>query len=247
MSLGGRCAFRGWSSRVKSVLLRLAGPLQSWGTQGRFEIRDTDREPSKSGVIGLVGAALGMARDDRDKLARLRSLRLAVRVDREGTALRDYHTVGGGDFRGEKHGVWSIQEGRKQTETALTQRYYLADASFLAVLGGENHATVVEIAHALQHPVWSPFLGRRACSPSEPIFAGLVDTSPEDAIRRAPMMVRDRADAPERVRIVVESTSVDGSPRQDEPETFDLYDRRHGLRHVRFDFIARDSLPEATL
>ncbi len=44
------------------LLLRLAGPLQSWGTQSRFRVRDTGREPSKSGVIGLLCTALGRPR-----------------------------------------------------------------------------------------------------------------------------------------------------------------------------------------
>ena len=62
---------------MKSVLLRLEGPLQSWGAQGRFGIGDTDREPSKSGVLGLVGAALGTVRNDGDLLASLRTLATA--------------------------------------------------------------------------------------------------------------------------------------------------------------------------
>jgi hypothetical protein len=60
------------------------------------------------------------------------------------------------------------------------------------------------------------------------------------------MLPRDRTDAPERLRIVVESDADNGRPRQDQPERFTLYARRHGLRYVRFDFIDRDSLPEAT-
>ena len=231
---------------MKSVMVRLTGPLQSWGTQGRFSIRDTDSEPSKSGVVGLVGAALGMPRDDQASLARLRTLAFVVRVDREGWPLRDYHTVGGGTFRGEDHGLWSIEAGRKEIKTALTQRYYLSDASFLAALGGDDEALVAEIARALQRPVWPLFLGRRACPPSEPVFAGLVDGPPDLAIRAAPMLPRDRTHAPERLRIVVESDADNGRPRQDEPESFTLYARRHGLRYVRFDFIDRDSLPEAT-
>ena len=231
---------------MKSVLLRLAGPLQSWGTQGRFGIRDTDSEPSKSGVVGLVGAALGMSRDDEATLARLRTLAFAVRVDREGSPLRDFHTVGGGVFRGEDHGLWSIEAGKKEVKTALTQRYYLSDASFLTALGGDDEAFVADIARALQHPVWPLFLGRRACPPSEPVFAGLANASPDAAIRLVPMAPRDRAEAPERLRIVVESDAENGRPRQDEPESFTLYARRHGLRHIRFDFIDRDSLPEAT-
>ena len=41
------------------LLVRLAGPMQSWGSQSRFSHRDTEREPTKSGVVGLLSAALG--------------------------------------------------------------------------------------------------------------------------------------------------------------------------------------------
>ena len=45
------------------LLLRLAGPMQSWGVESRFTVRDTGLEPSKSGVVGLLCAALGRRRD----------------------------------------------------------------------------------------------------------------------------------------------------------------------------------------
>ncbi|MGH9945529.1 MAG: type I-E CRISPR-associated protein Cas5/CasD, partial [Pyrinomonadaceae bacterium] len=89
----------------RTLLLRLAGPMQSWGAQSRFREREAGREPSKSGVVGLLCAALGKPRDEGngddgngDKfpaLARLAALRMGVRVDREGALLRDYHTAGG--------------------------------------------------------------------------------------------------------------------------------------------------------
>jgi CRISPR system Cascade subunit CasD len=229
---------------VRSVLLRLCGPLQSWGTQGRFSIRDTDAEPSKSGVLGLVGAALGMPRDDDTTLAKLRGLRLAVRVDREGALVRDFHTVGGGRFLGEPHGLWSAEDERTETKTALTQRYYLADASFLVALGGQDVTLVDRVAAALQAPVWPLFLGRRACPPSEPVFAGVFEGAPEEAIVSHPLALRDRSEAPERIRLVLETNEDGGRPRQDEPETFRLYGRSHRLRYVRYEFIDRDRLPE---
>jgi CRISPR system Cascade subunit CasD len=230
---------------MKSVLLRLAGPLQSWGTQGRFGIRDTDREPSKSGLLGLVGAALGMSRDDAELLGRLRSLAIAVRVDREGTPVRDYHTVGGGAFRGKQHGLWSIEERRLVPGlTALTERYYLADASFLVGLGGADDQLLDAIARALRDPLWPLYLGRRGCPPAESVYVGMSDDPPAVAVRAAPMIPRDRAAAPERLRMVVEADPDSGSPRQDDPESFALYDRRHAVRYVRVDFISRDSLPE---
>ena len=230
---------------MKSVLLRLEGPLQSWGTQGRFGIRDTDREPSKSGVLGLVGAALGMPRDDGERLAHLRTLRLAVRVDREGELVRDYHTVGGGDFRGIPHGLWSIESEKKTETTALTERFYLADASFLAALGSDDHALVDSIAAALADPVWPLYLGRRSCPPARPVLAGVVSGGPEVAVREAPLGAEDRARAPERLRLVLEADAATGSPRDDDPESFALYARRFAPRFIRVEHLDRDTLPEA--
>lgn len=78
------------------LLVRLAGPLQSWGTASHFAHRDTRNRPTKSGVIGLCAAALGRPRDE--PLGDLATVLFGVRADRPGTLLRDYHTVGGGKF-----------------------------------------------------------------------------------------------------------------------------------------------------
>ncbi|MFE3738894.1 type I-E CRISPR-associated protein Cas5/CasD [Streptomyces sp. NPDC059134] len=78
------------------LLVRLAGPLQSWGLAGRFARRDTHSRPTKSGVIGLCAAALGLAREE--PLGELAQVLFGVRADRPGTPLRDYHTVGGGRY-----------------------------------------------------------------------------------------------------------------------------------------------------
>src|SRR5262245_45694114 len=88
-----------------TLLLRLAGPMQSWGTDSRFSVRDTGLEPSKSGVIGLLCAALGKPRveqpgDGQPTLAKLSALRMGVRVDREGVMRRDFHTAGGSRRQG---------------------------------------------------------------------------------------------------------------------------------------------------
>ena len=54
---------------MATLLLRLAAPLQSWGSDSKFETRKTDREPTKSGVVGLLAAALGLRRDDTEGTA----------------------------------------------------------------------------------------------------------------------------------------------------------------------------------
>ncbi|MEZ0076306.1 type I-E CRISPR-associated protein Cas5/CasD [Planotetraspora sp. GP83] len=91
---------------TSTLLIRLAGPLQAWGTASRFLHRDTDPErPTKSGVIGMLAAADGHHRDEHDTdysdalpLTTLARLRFAVRADRPGVLIRDYHSVGGGRF-----------------------------------------------------------------------------------------------------------------------------------------------------
>lgn len=143
------------------LILRLAGPLQSWGDTSRFVRRDTCREPTKSGVVGLMAAALGRSREE--SVSDLAELDFAVRVDQPGTLLRDFQT----------------ERTRSGTSMPLSQRYYLADAIFLAALEGDE--TLLErIEHALCHPVWPLYLGRRSCPADLPLVVRL-DKEAQDA------------------------------------------------------------------
>ncbi|MEU1325944.1 CRISPR system Cascade subunit CasD [Streptomyces sp. ScaeMP-e48] len=86
------------------LLIRLAGPLQSWGVASRFWQRDTHSRPTKSGVIGMCAAALGLPREpspdepEKDPLAGLAPLLFGVRADHPGKPVRDFHTVGAGRY-----------------------------------------------------------------------------------------------------------------------------------------------------
>lgn len=133
---------------MATLLLRLAAPLQSWGSDSKFETRKTDREPTKSGVVGLLAAALGLRRDDTEGLARLNGLRFAVRADQEGSLLVDFHTA------------------KSRDTSYVTYRHYLQDAVFLAGLESEDEALLRELEAALRHPVYPLYLGRRSCPPS---------------------------------------------------------------------------------
>lgn len=220
---------------MKSVLLRLEGPLQSWGTQSRFPHRDTEREPSKSGVLGLVGAALGMPRDDDARLAALAAAKMGVRVDREGETLIDYHTAGAGRFAGKEHRVYGTNN------PVITRRAYLTDASFLVALGYDDEALAAEIDRALDNPRWPLVLGRRACPPSLPVRAGLVEGKPEAALRSAPWPGSTRPPGP--VRLVLEcEPGDDAEPRQDQPLSFRLHARHFARRFVRKAWIEPDEL-----
>jgi CRISPR system Cascade subunit CasD len=231
---------------MRSVLLRLEGPMQSWGTQSRFKERGTDTEPSKSGVVGLVAAARGIRRDEDERVRELGGLAMAVRVDREGTVRRDYHTAGGGTWPGrDSYGV--ADNSGKLQGTVLSNRYYLADASFLVALGGENGEVVDEIAAALAAPVFPLFLGRRSFAPAVPVLASPVpvELDPETAVRRHPWRPPSHGPSPTRLRLVLEATPETGTPRTDVPLSFRSIDRRFARRFVRTEWVETCNLPVA--
>jgi CRISPR system Cascade subunit CasD len=159
---------------ANTLFLRLEGPLQSWGERGRWSVRDSAPEPTKSGVIGLIACALGV--NDNAAIKSLsESVQMGVRIDAPGTRLTDYHTIGGGAANPmllTAQGKPKKSSGSPHTE--ISHRDYLCSASFLVALQGE--ASVIEqIAAAVQTPVWVIFLGRKSCPPTCPVFDGIGD------------------------------------------------------------------------
>ena len=144
-----------------TILLRLAGPLQSWGADSRFVERTTRHEPTKSGVIGLVASALGRRRTEPvDDLA---ALPFGVRIDQPGSFVRDFQTAHKRVWN-QDHESWGQGESMP-----LSNRMYLSDAIFVAGLEADDEMVGV-IADALVHPVFPLFLGRRSCPPSGKIL-----------------------------------------------------------------------------
>lgn len=161
---------------MATLLLRLAAPLQAWGADSKFETRKTAREPTKSGVIGLLAAALGLRRDETEPLTRLAQLRFGVRVEREGQLLVDFHTA-------------NREEDRKKGKAPyVTYRHYLEDAVFLVGLESEDTALLQELAEALTHPVFPLYLGRRACPPTLPLCLGLREQGLVEALQAEPAL-----------------------------------------------------------
>jgi CRISPR system Cascade subunit CasD len=156
---------------ANTLFLRLEGPMQSWGERARWSVRDTAPEPTKSGIVGLLGCALGIA-DDAGLREISDALRMGVRCDRPGTRLVDYHTVGGGYAEPAlltAEGKPKISSGAPHTEQ--TWRSYLCDASFLVAVQGPPEM-IARLADAVQAPHWPIYLGRKACVPTRPPFDG---------------------------------------------------------------------------
>jgi len=205
------------------LIFRLEGPQQSWGTRSRFEKRDTHLEPSKSGVLGLLCAALGRPRGQN--LEDLAGLKMGVRVDREGRLLRDYHTA---------QQVRRAEKGIQNT--VLSERFYLADASFLVGLEGEV-PLLMQIKTALVNPVWALSLGRKSFVPSVPIWGkGPFEGSLQEVLISQPLVQRRGEKPPETLRAVMECPDGKGEPRADQPVSFALGNREFVVRHVKTEF-----------
>jgi CRISPR system Cascade subunit CasD len=155
----------------------LDGPLQSWGFASRFDRRTTGLHPTKSGVIGLICAAIGLAKGSPEEaallpdLAALKMMTIAIPRGRPGgrprkiRRLEDYHTVQG----------TRRASGKPNPDAVITRREYLLDARFGVILKGPQ-SVLERAAAALDDPVWGVWLGRKSCIPAEPIGRGLFDT-----------------------------------------------------------------------
>jgi CRISPR system Cascade subunit CasD len=170
-----------------TLFLRLEGPLQSWGERGRWSIRDTSSEPTKSGVVGLLACALGM-NSDEDLRNLSQNIRIGIRCDRPGSILRDYHTVVGGVMSAE--GKVKINASTKEPETVVSERYYLSDASFLVAVQAKPQL-VSRLREALKDPTWPFFLGRKSCPPATQVYEGEGDfPSLAEALQAMPVRLR---------------------------------------------------------
>ncbi|NCB26021.1 MAG: type I-E CRISPR-associated protein Cas5/CasD [Bacteroidia bacterium] len=178
--------------------------MQSWGTRSRWDVRETGAEPTKSGVIGLLGCALGLRRDSDDLLFLDSKLLFGVRVEREGVVSTDYHTVTGyhrtaaGEFKHSGGTAKSFEKALEHGEcTVVSPREYLHDAAFLVALSSDEQGLLQRIVGidasgpwkgSLVNPCWPLYLGRKSCVPSRPVFERLTDEyqDVEDALKKEP-------------------------------------------------------------
>ncbi|MCL3778431.1 MULTISPECIES: type I-E CRISPR-associated protein Cas5/CasD [unclassified Actinomyces] len=208
------------------LLLRLAGPMQAWGVRSRFTERRTELAPSKSGVIGMLAAAVGRRRTD--PVEDLLTLRFGVRKDQPGTVIRDFHTA-------------RTLDGKDSMP--LSTRYYLADAVFLTGIEGDREL-LSGLDEALRHPVFPLYLGRRSCPPTHPVSLGLRETDLLDALSSEPWQAsewfrkRHRSALPFAAELLVDQESVSVEERgdfygvRDVPVSYDPRRRDYGFRNV---------------
>ncbi|GAA3857761.1 type I-E CRISPR-associated protein Cas5/CasD [Streptomyces sedi] len=169
---------------MPGYLIHLSAPLQSAGTDADFEHRPTQLHPTRGLLTGLHASALGRPRTHLNP--DLAHLTYTIRIDRPGQRLMDFHTIGGGRPR---HQTVAKADGTRRAEgagTILTERWYLADAAFTIAVTGPT-PLINQLTHALDHPVYAPYLGRRSCPPDAPLRVTDITDDPVAELDHLPL------------------------------------------------------------
>ena len=221
----------------KFISLYLDGPMQSWGYMSKFDQRTSLAYPTKSGVCGMLCAAIGIARSEKDKLADLTQLGMTVFVLTPLNRVVDFHTVGGGYDKSkssyDKQSIVTNAKG-KTGNTVVTRREYLLDAKFAVVLEGDP-TLILNLELAMKNPKWGVWLGRKSCVPTVPISQGCHENI-GDALEAAKLAYRKTygKDCEVRKNIADVSNFADGSDSfMDTPLDFEK--REFSLRRVALD------------
>ncbi|MET9328417.1 type I-E CRISPR-associated protein Cas5/CasD [Tsukamurella sp. NPDC003166] len=209
---------------MTALLIPLSAPMQSWGDSSRFVERKTRREPTKSGIIGLLGAAQGRRRTD--PIEDLAALTFAVRTDQPGELQRDFQTA---------------IDWRSGKAKPLSHRYYLADAKFLAAVEGPDDL-LLGLQESLARPTFPLYLGRRSCPPSTPLRAHIREESAIECLKAEPWIatLTHRRKQATSVNLPITRDAMPGEPIdesiRDVPLSFDPTDRKYGWRDVVYDW-----------
>lgn len=210
---------------MTTLLLTLSAPLQAWGDSSRFVERRTRREPTKSGVLGLLAAALGRRRTD--PIEDLVGLGFGVRTDQPGTLTRDFQTA---------------IDWRTGKSMPLSHRYYLADAVFVAAVEGDP-SLIDGLVEGLRRPTFPLYLGRRSCPPAGPMALATVEAPLAEALKgsawKASSWYRRRQGRSVRLSIVRDTRPDERAQEsiRDAPVSFDPLHRQYGWRDVVHDFV----------
>lgn len=204
---------------MKTLIINLTGPLQSYGNQASFDRRTTDDYPSKSAVVGLLAAALGYRRRD-SRIKTLNQLHFAVRIDQVGIPLSDFQTV----------------EWKPQTRK-VTHRDYLQDARFVVALGSPDGDLLKRLKIALAHPRFQLFLGRRANTLAGPLKTDIRDEDPIHVLKTLAWQAAEwyQRRQPQKVMLTIMADGdllpeLPSTMVKDQVESLDQRDRRYEFR-----------------
>lgn len=168
---------------MEYLLFRLYGPMASWGEIAVGEMRHSEIKPSKSAVIGLLAAALGITREQEGPQQSLANdYRLGVKMLSVGQVMRDYHTVqapkSGGKFRYRTRRD-ELVVGCDRLGTVLSSREYRTDSQAVIALCSASKAawSLTQLADALRRPKFHLYLGRKGCPLAAPLNPQVIEAT----------------------------------------------------------------------
>ncbi|MFE6966732.1 type I-E CRISPR-associated protein Cas5/CasD [Agromyces sp. NPDC057679] len=192
---------------MKTLALRFAGAAQSYASSP-FTTRTTEGVPTRSAVLGMLAAAAGIPRGEVPEW--LDELDIWARVDKAGTAERDFHTIAAppsnvGAIRTRQRRIASLGEDRKKADytvptgggrrwvshgatTMTTVRSFLADAEFIVAISHDDAEVIDRLDSFVRNPEFMTYLGRKAFAPAFPFRLGVADTEPQVILGALPTL-----------------------------------------------------------
>lgn len=149
------------------LAIKLQGVMQAWGGHTYEDLRHSELIPTRSAVLGLLAGCLGIDRSDSSALEKLStSVSMAVRIDSEPQRIMDFHTV----INARK------VDGKPNPNPVVSRREYLCDAAYTLLLQIRDGSaySLDTLAKAIARPIYTPFLGRRSCPITRPLFETFV-------------------------------------------------------------------------
>ena len=161
------------------LVMKLQGPMQAWGAHTYEDYRPSNSFPTRSAIIGLIGACMGIDRaDQKNQQALSASVVVAVRQDDLSQQKNAYPVSRLSDF----HTVEKARkaDGKENKNPVVTRREYLCDVSFtiaLSIASDTANFSLKQIEESINKPIFTPFLGRRSCPLTRPLFEACVQAS----------------------------------------------------------------------
>ena len=168
---------------MQFLVFQLQGTLAAWGDVAVGEYRGTRDAPGASALVGLLGAALGLRREDEAAHGKLRDgYRFAVGLVDSGQLLRDYHTAqvpGRTSLKGRPHATRrdELNMPKHELNTILSTRDYRQNAAWAIAVQATDTAphALNSLAQALREPRFVLYLGRKCCPPAAPLAPKIMD------------------------------------------------------------------------
>lgn len=160
------------------LIFRLYAPLASWGGIAVGENRHSDNHPSKSAIIGLLAASVGIKRDDEEKQARMiNDYSFGVTVETSGRPMTDYHTIQAGSGWDYEPATRKDELNSKEVNTILSSRDYYMDALYTVIIWSIVDSPIYNLnvlAERLNFPCYTLYLGRKSCPPAIPLEPNVI-------------------------------------------------------------------------